>query len=249
MENKNKAGGSPVVIVAGLVVIIVITLGVLGLIAIRQAPTDKTSTGNGANTAAVADTAATPTSATASVTDTAAAVVTNTTSTVATNTVAVAVTNTATTAVTGTTAVTNTATAVTTTAAVSSTAAPVTTTAPVSPAAAAPAAAAPVDMAAVKAVVTKGTCGVCHTIPGLDIAVGVIGPNLSAIGADAATRIPGTTAEAYIRQSIQDPNAFIAPKCPTGPCVPGVMLPNLKDILTPAEIDTVVNYLLTLKGQ
>lgn len=124
----------------------------------------------------------------------------------------------------------------------------VTATAPLTQAAS-PAASAPVDLAVVSAVVTKGTCGACHTIPGIDIAVGMIGPNLANIGTNAATRVAGYTAEAYLRESILNPNAFIAPECPTGACLPNLMLPNLADLLTPAEIDTIVNYLLTLKGQ
>ncbi|MEZ4660575.1 MAG: c-type cytochrome [Caldilineaceae bacterium] len=116
-------------------------------------------------------------------------------------------------------------------------------------AAEAPAEAAPVDMAAVTTIVTKGTCGACHVIPGVDIAVGMIGPDLSNIGAEAGTRVPGLSAEEYIRQSIMEPNAVIAPKCPTGDCLPGIMLPNLAEILAPEEIDTIVGYLLTLHGQ
>ncbi len=89
----------------------------------------------------------------------------------------------------------------------------------------------------------KGTCVACHVIPDIPGAVGVIGPDLTTIGAVGATRIAGYTAEEYIRESILNPNAFIAPECPTGPCLAGVMLQNLADILTPEEIDLVVAYL------
>lgn len=108
--------------------------------------------------------------------------------------------------------------------------------------------AAPVDLEAVNAIALKGTCVACHTIPGIELATGAIGPNLSAIGVDAATRIDGYSAEAYIRESILDPNAFLAPECPAGDCPAGLMLPNLADLLTPDEIDTMVAYLLTLDG-
>lgn len=90
---------------------------------------------------------------------------------------------------------------------------------------------------------TKGTCMACHVIPNIPGAVGVIGPNLTEIGAVGATRIAGYTAEQYIRESIINPNAFIAPECPTGPCLAGVMLQNLAEILTPEELDLVVAYL------
>lgn len=115
--------------------------------------------------------------------------------------------------------------------------------------AAAPAEAAPIDMAAVTTAVTKGTCGACHVIPGIDIAVGVIGPDLSTIGAEAATRVAGVSAQEYLHQSIVEPNAVIAPKCPTGDCLPGIMLANLADLLTEEEISTIVGYLLTLNGE
>lgn len=255
MENKNTGERSPLMIIGGLVAIIVITLGVLGLFAIQQRPVEVANNAPAADAAAAVSAAAsTPVSESAAVTETTTtAAISDTATSAVTTTVAAVVTDTATTAVTNTASA-----AVTTTAAVSGTAAPVTTTAPVSAAAAvaatapvsaaAPAAAAgPIDMAAVTAAVTKGTCGACHTIPGIDTAVGMIGPALATIGTDAGTRVAGTTAEAYLRESILNPNAFIAPKCPTGDCLPGLMLPNLADILTPAEIDLIISYLLTLK--
>lgn len=291
METKNAKELSPVLISAGIVVIIVVTLGVLGLVASRQRPTEVASANVASGTRAPTPTRAptatpvppptalpTPTevalptpipplvfdkapaagsntaagAVTTTITTTtaaganAAAVVTETTAITEAAAVATALTTTATSAttpVTATTAVTeataaplaSNSTAVTATAAV-------TQTAPAAPSAAG-------DLAAVTAIVTKGTCGACHTIPGIEIAVGQIGPNLATIGTDAATRIEGVTAEAYLRESILNPNAFIAPQCPTGACLPNLMLPNLADLLTPAEIDTIVNYLLTLKGQ
>lgn len=140
----------------------------------------------------------------------------------------------------------------TATAATSAVTAPVTTTvASTTTTAAAPAAdvaaAAPVASDAVVAVVTKGTCNACHTIAGVPNAVGLIGPNLSNIGAEAGTRIPGYTAEQYIHESIVSPNAFVAPKCPFGSCTPGSMPATLAQTLTPEEIQTMVDYLLTLQ--
>lgn len=229
MENKSAADRSPVLISAGFIVIIIIALVGLGFFAFQQIPVDRANSDTASNTAALA--AAAPADTTAVVTETTTAI---------TATAPVSATVTAMTATVVTTVVT-------TTAAVSATGA-VTASTSVSAVAAAPAAG-PVDIAAVTAVVTKGTCGACHAIPGIDTAVGMIGPSLAAIGTEAATRIPGSTADAYIRESILNPNAFVAPKCPTGDCLAGVMLPNLGQMLTPAEIDTIVNYLLTLKGQ
>ncbi|MCB0098521.1 MAG: c-type cytochrome, partial [Caldilineaceae bacterium] len=94
-----------------------------------------------------------------------------------------------------------------------------------------------------------GGCSGCHTIPGIQAAAGQIGPNLAGIGTAAATRIEGLSAEEYIRQSMQDPEAFIAPECPTGPCPTGVMLPNYASVLSQSQFDGIVTYLLTLTDE
>ncbi|MBP7964918.1 MAG: c-type cytochrome [Caldilineaceae bacterium] len=100
---------------------------------------------------------------------------------------------------------------------------------------------------AATAAIIKGTCTACHTMASVPGAVGLLGPNLDNVGATAGTRVPGLSASDYLHQSIIDPNAFIAPDCPLGACLANVMLPNLADILTPDEIDTIVAYLSTLK--
>ena len=94
----------------------------------------------------------------------------------------------------------------------------------------------------------KSGCAGCHTIPGVPNAVGQVGPDLSAIGAVAGERKAGFDAEAYIRESIIDPAALIAPSCPNGDCPENVMLPNFAERLTGAEIDNIVAYLLSLNG-
>lgn len=105
-----------------------------------------------------------------------------------------------------------------------------------------------IDIEAVTAVVVKGTCNACHVIPGIAGAVGIVGPNLAAIGVDGAARIAGYTAAEYIHESIVDPNAFVAPECPFGACVAGSMPATLAQTLSEEEITLVVNYLLTLQG-
>lgn len=52
-----------------------------------------------------------------------------------------------------------------------------------------------------------GGCVACHTIQGLSTAT--IGPELTHIATVAGTRKTGMTAEAYIRESIQSPTAFV----------------------------------------
>lgn len=103
-----------------------------------------------------------------------------------------------------------------------------------------------VDMAAVIAIVNKGGCAACHVMPGIPGAVGVIGPDMTNIGVDAATRVEGESAEEYLYQSIMEPNAFIAPECPTGECLANLMPVTLATALTPEEIDTIVSWMLTL---
>jgi mono/diheme cytochrome c family protein len=102
------------------------------------------------------------------------------------------------------------------------------------------------ELAAVEPIVIKAACIGCHVIPGIPAAVGQVGPDLSNIGVDGASRIPGYTAEQYIRESLLNPNAFIAPECPAGPCLPNLMVQNLGDTLTAEEIDTLVAYLASL---
>lgn len=95
----------------------------------------------------------------------------------------------------------------------------------------------------------RGGCAACHTIPGVPGAAGLVGPNLSAIGSEAGNRASGLSAEDYIRQSILDPAAFIAPVCPNGDCPANVMPPNLAERLTSNDLDLIVAYLLTLTGE
>jgi cytochrome c peroxidase len=57
------------------------------------------------------------------------------------------------------------------------------------------------------------------------------------------------SAEDYIRESIVDPSAFIAPQCPSGECPENVMLPNLVEKLTPSEMDLIVAHLVSLQGE
>jgi len=101
---------------------------------------------------------------------------------------------------------------------------------------------------ATQAAFAAAGCGGCHTIPGIPNAVGQVGPNLSNIGSDAANRIAGTDAETYIRQSILDPSAFIAPECPNGDCPANVMPPNMGERLAAQELDLIVAHLLGLTG-
>jgi mono/diheme cytochrome c family protein len=89
-------------------------------------------------------------------------------------------------------------------------------------------------------------CGGCHTIEGLEGAAGQVGPALTNVATNAATRVEGQSAEEYIRTSIGNPSAYIVPECPTGACA-NVMPQNYGEQLTTQELDDIVTYLLTLE--
>ena len=103
------------------------------------------------------------------------------------------------------------------------------------------------NMEAVAAAFGKATCGSCHIIPGIENSIGVIGPDLTAIGATAATRIDGYSAEEYIRESIVNPAAYIVPDCPAGACLAGLMQPAFAQVWSEEELDLVVQYLVSLQ--
>lgn len=83
------------------------------------------------------------------------------------------------------------------------------------------------------AVFTARGCSGCHAIDG---AGGGIGPDLTNLAARAGDRVPGLDAEAYVRQSIRQPEAFVAPP------FQGVRMPTLA--LSDAEMDALAAYLL-----
>ena len=133
------------------------------------------------------------------------------------------------------------------------TTAPVVTTAPVAtntpvptntPTTAAPAAttAPPAttggDATAGQAVFLAKGCGACHTIQGVPGAIGAIGPELTQVATNAASRIAGTSAEAYIRQSVEDPPSFLVEGF-------GPLMPALRGTMTDEEFEDLVAFLLT----
>lgn len=83
-------------------------------------------------------------------------------------------------------------------------------------------------------------CNGCHVIDGLAGAVGVVGPNLTGVASRAGDRIPGLSAEEYIRQSIELPQSFVVDG------FDNVMQP-LRTSMTDLEFELLVEYLLTLQ--
>lgn len=84
----------------------------------------------------------------------------------------------------------------------------------------------------------KGGCNGCHLIAG--IGGGQTGPELSNIGNVAATRKPGTSAEAYIRESILQPGAFVVSGFQN-------IMPPYQGVLGDEEVNQLVQYYLTRK--
>ncbi len=102
----------------------------------------------------------------------------------------------------------------------------------------------------------KGGCTACHVIPGVPGAVGTIGPDLSQMRqlAEAYLQDPAysgeaDSVEAYILESIENPDIFVVPDCPGGPCAPGQMPASLVDLLSDQELDAIVQYLASLPNE
>ncbi len=83
-------------------------------------------------------------------------------------------------------------------------------------------------------------CQICHSVVVGDDG---IGPSLGGIAEVAGSRVPGLTDEEYLRQSILDPDAFVVDGYR-----PGQMLAVYGERLKPEEIEALVSYLLTLRG-
>jgi cytochrome c553 len=84
-------------------------------------------------------------------------------------------------------------------------------------------------------------CSTCHAVePRQDSGSG---QSLSNIGNRAATAVAGQTAEAYLRTSILDPDAYLA-----GGYQEGIMYRGYAQALTSQQVDDLVAYMLTLKS-
>ena len=82
-------------------------------------------------------------------------------------------------------------------------------------------------------------CITCHS---LDEGVTLVGPSHAGIGAAAASRVAGLSAEEFLEQSIVEPDAEV-----TENFSPGVMYQNYASDLTEQEIADLVAFLASLK--
>lgn len=108
-----------------------------------------------------------------------------------------------------------------------------------------------------KQVYLKSGCNACHAIKGAGNQ-GSVGPSLNhifkeagdiVVSAEYTGKVKGEaakTAEEYIVQSINDPNAYIYPKCPTAACAAGLMPQNFKTVISPADFKSLMAFLNTL---
>ncbi|MET0613964.1 MAG: c-type cytochrome [Thermoleophilaceae bacterium] len=87
---------------------------------------------------------------------------------------------------------------------------------------------------------TAAGCAGCHTF-GPANSTGTIGPNLNQLKTEAAKIEKGKTADQYIRESIEDPGAFIVKGYPNA-------MPSFKGRLSDAQIKALIDFLLQKGG-
>ena len=80
-------------------------------------------------------------------------------------------------------------------------------------------------------------CGGCHSVTSR---ASVGGPLLLGIGSRAGSRVDGLDADDYLRQSIVAPTAYLAAGWGPG-------MPAYGHVLTTAQVDALVDYLLSLR--
>lgn len=81
-------------------------------------------------------------------------------------------------------------------------------------------------------------CRICHSLEPDRV---LVGPSLAGVGSRAGSRVPGMTAEEYLRQSILEPDAYVVDGFPAGQ-----MLDIYGDILTDEQVDALVAFLMSL---
>jgi cytochrome c oxidase subunit 2 len=92
-----------------------------------------------------------------------------------------------------------------------------------------------------KQVFASNGCGGCHKLAAAGSA-GTVGPDLDNVVADAKKYAKGKAPADYIRESIQDPNAFVVPGFPKG------TMPDTFKQLSKDQIDALVQFLVESGG-
>jgi len=83
-------------------------------------------------------------------------------------------------------------------------------------------------------------CATCHEAS-ISNLFRPVGPPLDRVGRVCAERVPGMSAEYYLRQSIADPGAYLVPGYPDS------MPRGLANDLSPQDLAALVAYLASLK--
>ncbi|RMF33815.1 MAG: hypothetical protein D6759_06540 [Chloroflexi bacterium] len=91
----------------------------------------------------------------------------------------------------------------------------------------------------VQPLIEKGGCGSCHLIPAIEGATGAVGPSWCDIAEEVQA---GKKDVAFLRKSILDPNAEIAPGYPAN-----LMPQNFGRLFTNEEIDLLVAFIANLQ--
>ena len=93
-------------------------------------------------------------------------------------------------------------------------------------------------------------CPLCHTIPGIEGAVGELGPKLhektNALDRmkDARYKGKAKSVREYVRESILDPSAYVVMNEETGELFPdGLMPPDFKNKISVEALDKIVNFI------
>lgn len=103
----------------------------------------------------------------------------------------------------------------------------------------------PVQGGDAETIINAAGCGACHQIGDLG-EPGKVGPDLTLIGLTASSRVPGMSSKEYIRQSILEPNLYLAPFCPNGDCLANVMPQDYALRMSEEQVEKVVDYLIDL---
>ena len=98
-------------------------------------------------------------------------------------------------------------------------------------------------------------CPLCHTIPGIEGAVGELGPKLhEKINAPQRIKDPrykgkATNTKEYVRESILDPSAFLVFNETAGELYPdGLMPPGFKNQISVEALDKIVDFISQTEG-
>jgi len=86
-------------------------------------------------------------------------------------------------------------------------------------------------------VFVQAGCAECHAVPG--VSESATGPGLAGVASQAAERLPGYTADAYLRESVLIPNGFRVAGYETAP--------TCGSVVSQAQLDDLVTFLLSLR--